>query len=463
MHTILNITDPIVDFLWGIPAIVLLLGTGLYLSYRTRFIQVRGFLPACKLLFNNKQPNATGEVSPFQALAISLAGTVGVGNIAGVAAAIGVGGPGAVFWMWMTAILGMATVYSCSALSVKYREKDASGNYVGGPMYVLKNALNMPVLASIFAVCTIIATFGSGNMMPANMMFEGLEYILPQSSNYKLLLAFVASAMVALVIIGGVKRIGKIMGRIIPFMCIAYLIAGSVILLANLSEIPSAFHIIFQQALNPWAAGGGTIVAAIQYGVARGLFSNEAGQGSIPIVHAVAKTNSPKKQGLIAMIGPFIDTIIICTITALVIIIMGAWGEQAPTDIEGVKLAVYAFSQSLGPAGGWIVSVSMILFSFSTIVAWSFYGESALRFLFKSGRGIKTYRIIYSLAVLVGVNLQLNLAWNFADIGMAFMMVPNLIALLLLAKYLEFKNHIKLPSNAQLKRNPQTASYSQRQ
>jgi AGCS family alanine or glycine:cation symporter len=426
-------TGEAAGFLWGIPAIVLLVGTGLYLTLRLGFIQFRGFKHGLELVrgkYDRKEDE--GEVSHFRALATALSATVGTGNIAGVATAITFGGPGAVFWMWITALVGMASKYASCTLALKFRVIHEDGSISGGPMYTLARALNLKWLGVLFAVFTVIASFGIGNMVQANSVVDGLKYILPGVEDYKLGLGIVMSIGVGLVIIGGIKRIALVASRIVPLMAIVYCGAALVVLVLNIDKIPAAFATIFNLALNPWAAGGGAIGAAIQYGVARGVFSNEAGLGSAAMAHAAAKTKEPVREGLVAMMGPFIDTIIICTMTALVIVIMGAWGDARPEAYEGAALTAYAFEQGLGKYGAWVVGFGLVFFAFSTIIAWSYYGDRSAEFLFGE-RAVLPYRIVYTVLVTIGAWIPLNLVWNIADMTNILMAVPNLISLILLA------------------------------
>ena len=426
-------TGAIAGALWGIPAIILLVGTGLYLTLRLRFIQFRGFKHAVNLVRGKyDKPEDEGEVSHFQALSTALSATVGTGNIAGVATAIALGGPGAVFWMWITALVGMASKYTSCTLAVKYRVVHEDGSVSGGPMYTLARALNLKWLGVLFAIFTLIASFGIGNMVQANSVVDGLGYIFPAIGDYRLILGVTLAILVGLVIIGGIKRIAKVASTIVPFMAVIYCGAALVILVLNASEIPSAFFTIINLAINPEAAGGGAIGAAIQYGVARGVFSNEAGLGSAAIAHAAAKTNEPVREGLVAMLGPFIDTIIICTMTALIIVIMGAWGETRPEAYTGAALSAYAFEQGLGPIGAWVVGFGLMFFALSTIIAWSYYGDRSAEFLFGK-RAVLPYRIIYTVLIVVGAWIPLNLVWNIADITNILMAAPNLISLVLLA------------------------------
>jgi AGCS family alanine or glycine:cation symporter len=299
-------------------------------------------------------------------------------------------------------------------------------------MYTLLHGLNFKTLAILFAAFTLIASFGIGNMVQANSVVDGLAYVFPEVMEYRLGIGVIIAILVGLVIIGGIRRIASVTSRIVPFMAIFYCGAALVILFMNVDRIPGAFATIFNLALNPWAAGGGAIGAAIQYGVARGVFSNEAGLGSAPMAHAAARTNEPAREGLVAMMGPFIDTIIICTMTALVIVIMGAWGEARPEGLEGAALSAYAFDQALGTVGSWIVGIGLVFFAYSTMIAWSYYGDRSAEFLFGE-RAILPYRIIFTVLVVVGAYVPLQLVWNFADIANILMAVPNLISLILLA------------------------------
>jgi len=428
-----ELTGTIAGYAWGIPSIVLLVGTGLYLSIRLRGIQFRGFRHATNLVQGKyDKVEDPGEVTHFQALSTALSATIGTGNIAGVATAITLGGPGAVFWMWVTALVGMASKYASCTLALKYRYLHPNGEVSGGPMYTLRDGLGMPKLGAAFAVFTLIASFGIGNMVQANSVVDGIGFIIPDLAEYKTTLGVIMGIAVGMVIIGGIKRIAKVASRIVPFMAVAYIIASLTILLVNFSAIPEALWTIINHALNPWAAGGGAVGAAIQYGVARGVFSNESGLGSAPMAHAAARTSEPVREGLVAMLGPFIDTLIICTMTALVIIIVGAWGDTRPEELTGAALSAYAFSQALGDVGGWVVGFGLMFFAYSTIIAWSYYGDRSAEYLFGE-KAVLPYRIIYIVLVVVGASVPLQLVWNFADIANIFMAAPNLISLILLA------------------------------
>lgn len=428
-----ELTGRLAGYVWGIPSIVLLVGTGLYLTIRLGFIQFRGFGHSLGLISGRyDRAGDPGEVTHFQALSTALSATIGTGNIAGVATAIAFGGPGAVFWMWVTALVGMATKYTSCALALRFRIIHPGGEVSGGPMYTLKHGLGLPALGAAFAVFALIASFGIGNMVQANSVVDGLSFISPQVEEFKLAIGAVIALAVGLVIIGGIKRIAKVASRIVPFMAIAYCGSALLILALNLEKIPGALATIINHALNPWAFGGGAIGAALQYGVARGVFSNESGLGSAPMAHAAARTTEPVREGLVAMIGPFIDTIVICTMTALVIIVMGAWGDAKPKAFEGAALSAYAFQLGLGRAGAWVVGFGLVFFAYSTIIAWSYYGDRSAEYLFGE-RAVMPYRLIYTGLVVVGAYVPLKLVWNFADIANMFMAAPNLISVILLA------------------------------
>ncbi|MDY6978512.1 MAG: sodium:alanine symporter family protein [Pseudomonadota bacterium] len=426
-------TGIVSGYAWGIPSIILLVGTGLYLTIRLRFVQIRGFKHSWQIIRGTyDKPLDPGEVTHFQALSTALSATVGTGNIAGVATAIAFGGPGAVFWMWITALVGMATKFASCSLALKFRRFHPDGSVSGGPMYTLLYGLNFKTLAVLFAAFTLIASFGIGNMVQANSVVDGLAYVFPGIIDYRLGIGVIIAILVGLVIIGGIKRIARVTSRIVPFMAVFYCGAALLVLFLNLDKIPAAFATIFNLALNPWAAGGGAIGAAIQYGVARGVFSNEAGLGSAPMAHAAARTSEPAREGLVAMMGPFIDTIVICTMTALVIVIMGAWGDARPDGLEGAALSAYAFEQGLGSIGSWVVGIGLVFFAYSTMIAWSYYGDRSAEFLFGE-RAVMPYRIVFTVLVVVGAYVPLQLVWNFADIANILMAAPNLISLILLA------------------------------
>lgn len=426
-------TGGIAGLLWGNAlTLIVLLGVGIYLTFRLRFIQIRGFKHGISLI-SGKHSNKDheGEVSHFQALTTALSATVGTGNIAGVATAISLGGPGALFWMWVTAFFGMATKFAECSLAVRYREISPSGEVAGGPMYTLMNGLKMPRLAALFAFFALIASFGIGNMVQANSVVDGLSYIWPEIKENSWVFGLFLAALVGLVIIGGVKRIAKVASTIVPVMAAFYIIAALFVLINNLSAIPEALFTIINLAINPWAVGGAAVGEAIRWGVARGLFSNEAGLGSSPMAHAAAKTNEPAREGLVAMIEPFIDTLVICTMTGLVIVITGVYVDR-PENMVGAALTAHAFSTSLGTSGAWVVGFGLTLFAFSTMIAWSYYGDRSAYFLFGK-KAVMPYRVIFTLLVAFGAAVPLQLVWNLADITNILMALPNLLALILLS------------------------------
>ncbi|GMR05702.1 MAG: sodium:alanine symporter family protein [Gammaproteobacteria bacterium] len=433
LETLTVFTGKISGFLWGSPiTLLVLLGTGVYLTIRLRFVQLTGFKHSFQLITGKyDDPDDDGEVSHFQALATALSATIGTGNIAGVATAISLGGPGALFWMWITAFIGMATKYTECTLSLKFREIDENGQVAGGPMYTLLNGLKMKKTAMAFAFFALIASFGIGNMVQANSVVDGLVYILPDAKEYAWVIGLVMAILVGLVILGGVRRIARVASTIVPFMALMYITAAMIVLFSNIAEIPAAFSTILTYALNPWAVGGAAVGEAIRWGVARGLFSNEAGLGSAPIAHAAAKTKEPVREGLVAMMGPFIDTIIVCSMTGLVIIVTGSYIDR-PEELVGAALTAAAFGSELGEGGAVVVGISLTLFAFSTIIAWSYYGDRSAKFLFGE-KAVMPYRVIYTLAVIIGAAVPLQLVWNIADITNLLMALPNLLSLILLA------------------------------
>ena len=419
--------------LWGNPlTLIILLGTGLYLTVRMGLIQVRGFRHAFGLV-SGKYSRRTdvGEVSHFQALSTALSATVGTGNIAGVATAITLGGPGALFWMWVTAVFGMATKFVECSLALQFRRVDPDGSVAGGPMYTLLNGLKMPRLAALFAGFALIASFGIGNMVQANSVMDGLRYVAPGLEEYRWFVGVGLAILVGLVIIGGVKRIARVASTIVPFMAMAYLVAAFLVLANHAAAIPEAIVTIFNMALNPWSVGGAAVGEAIRWGVARGLFSNEAGLGSSPMAHAAARTEQPVREGLVAMLEPFIDTLVICTLTGLVLVVTGAWQESSES-LTGAALTAHAFGGTLGQGGTWVVGGGLTLFAYSTMIAWSYYGDRSAYFLFGEG-AVLPYRVVFTLLVVIGAAVPLQLVWNIADVTNILMALPNLISLVLLA------------------------------
>ncbi|MDH5692858.1 MAG: sodium:alanine symporter family protein [Gammaproteobacteria bacterium] len=433
MDFLTSLSGEIAGALWGSKiTLAVLLGTGLYLTIRMGLIQFRGFKHSVNLVRGKyAKPGDPGEVTHFQALSTALSATVGTGNIAGVATAISLGGPGALFWMWVTAFFGMATKFTECTLALNFRHISADGRVSGGPMYTLFHGLKMKRTASAFALFALIASFGIGNMVQANSVVDGLSFIWPEIKGEGWIIGVIMAIGVGLVILGGIKRIAVVASTIVPFMAIFYISAALFVLINHISEIPAALGTVINYALNPWAVGGAAVGEAIRWGVARGLFSNEAGLGSSPMAHAAAKTDEPVREGLVAMLEPFIDTLIICTMTGLVIIVTGAW-ETKPEGVMGASLTAYAFSQELGTAGAWVVGIGLSLFAFSTIIAWSYYGDRSATFLFGE-QSVTLYRLVYTLLVVVGAAVPLNLVWNIADTTNILMAIPNLIGLLLLA------------------------------
>ncbi|MBL4893108.1 MAG: sodium:alanine symporter family protein [Rhizobiaceae bacterium] len=431
MEAITNAVSELNGIVWGVPMLVLILGVGLYLTVGLKLLTIFKIPFGFKLLWQGRIPGDDSGISPFNALMTSLAATIGTGNIAGVATAIFLGGPGAVFWMWMTALVGMATKYAEAVLAVKYREKDDRGKYVGGPMYYIKNGLgdNWKWLAVCFALFAGIAGFGIGNMVQANSIANALStsFAIPEWVTGAVLVVLVGA-----VLLGGIDRISDIAGKLVPFMAVAYMAAATVVLLLNADAIPGAFGLIFTHAFTPSAATGGfagaAVWAAIRFGVARGVFSNEAGLGSAPIAHAAASTKGPVSQGLVAMLGTFIDTILVCSFTALAIIATGAWtsGET------GAALTSHAFDLALPGIGGYIIAIALTVFAFTTILGWSYYCERSLQYLF-GVKIIMPFRAVWSLAAFVGATLKLGFVWLLADTLNALMAIPNLIALALLS------------------------------
>jgi len=432
MENIYSFIGMINGIVWGPLMLALILGTGLYLSLGLKFLPVRMIKAGFILIYKGrKEDKKEGEISPFNALMTSLSATIGTGNIAGVATAIFMGGPGALFWMWMAALLGMATKYAEAVLAVHYREKDAEGNHVGGPMFYIKNGLGKKWrwLGYLFAFFASFAGFGIGNTIQANSVSDILESSFSIPELYS---GLVLALLVGLVLIGGIRRIAHLAGAVVPFMAILYLLAGMAILVLNITDIPDALTLIVSSAFTGTAAAGGfagaSIWAAMQFGVARGIFSNEAGLGSAPIAHAAAKTDSSVRQGLVAMMGTFIDTIIICSITGLAIVLSGEYISGA----SGATLSALAFSKMLPFAGEYIVTFGLMLFAFTTLVAWSFYGEKAVYFILGQ-KAIIPFRLLWVLGIPFGSMMELKFIWLLADTLNALMALPNLIALLLLS------------------------------
>lgn len=416
------------NIVWGPPMLILLVGTGVYLTIILKGLQFRALGHALKLIFH-KEDNASGDISHFSALTTALAATVGIGNIVGVATAITLGGPGAVFWMWITGLVGMATKYAEALLAVKYREEGDNGMR-GGPMYYISKGAGLPWLGVLFAIFTALAAFGIGNMTQANSAALALESLLGWAPWVS---GGIFMVLTGLVVIGGIRAIGRFTAMLVPLMIVLYLGAACVVLIMNATEIPEALGLIFWHAFNPIAAGGGfagaAVAAAIRYGVARGVFSNESGLGSAPIAAAAAKTTDPVKQALVSMTQTFIDTLVVCTATALVILTSDVWMQGVSAGV----LTSMSFAESLGTTGSVIVSLATVLFAFSTLIGWSYYGEKAVEYLFNT-KAIKVFRLAFVLVVMVGATRELSFVWHFSDLMNGLMAIPNLIGLLLLAK-----------------------------
>jgi len=417
---------------WGKPMLFMIFGTGIFLMLGLKFMPVLSLGKGFKLLWQGRnEKDKEGEISPFNALMTSLSATIGTGNITGVATAIFIGGPGALFWMWVTALIGMATKYAEAVCAVHYREVDERGSYVGGPMYYIKNGLGKKWLwlGFLFALFGALASFGIGNTVQANSVAHALEtqFHIPQWITGLVLLALTAA-----VVLGGIKRIAHVAGKLVPIMALAYMSAGLFVLFTHFSQIPEAVSLIVKSAFTPVAATGGfagaTIMLAVQWGVARGIFSNEAGLGSAPIAHAAARTNDPVRQGMIAMLGTFIDTIIVCSVTGLAIVLTGVW----TTGVKGAALTIAAFEQAMPEMGGVVVSIAQAVFAFTTILGWSVYGERCVEYLF-GVRSVILFRVLWILAVPIGAMGELKFIWLLADTLNALMALPNLIALLLLS------------------------------
>ncbi|SDI27852.1 alanine or glycine:cation symporter, AGCS family [Alteribacillus bidgolensis] len=422
-----EILDMISGFVWGPPFLILLVGTGVYLTFRLTFLQFKTLPYALKLVFTkNQDKKSEGDISHFQSLMTALAATVGTGNIAGVATAVVVGGPGAVFWMWISAIFGMATKYAEAILAVKYRTKDERGEMAGGPMYYIERGLGWKWLAVLFAIFAAVASFGIGNTVQSNSVADVLQenWSFPYWAT-----GIILMILTGIVIIGGIKSIGRVVAFIVPIMAVFYVIGGLILILFNFDLVPSAVSLIFTDAFTGQAVAGGAIGAVIQMGVARGVFSNEAGLGSAPIAAASARTDYPGRQALVSMTQVFIDTIIICSITGIALV-MGELYLDANSDVDGAALTSATFEMFLGPVGAFIVSIGLVFFAYSTMLGWSYYGERCIYYLTKKPSSIMVYRIIFVAAIFFGAILELDTVWAVADIMNGLMAAPNLIGLL---------------------------------
>ncbi|MEW9097323.1 MAG: sodium:alanine symporter family protein [Clostridiaceae bacterium] len=433
MENLIQIFNKIDSIVWGAPLLILLVGTGVYLTLRLKCIQITKLPLAFKYMFSKEDDDSKGEgdVTSFQALCTALAATIGTGNIVGVATAVKAGGPGAIFWMWIAAFFGMATKYAEGLLAVKYRVTDKNGQMAGGPMYYIERGLGNKFLAKMFAIFGIgVAFFGIGTFAQINAISDSLKdsYGVPV-----ILTGIIITILVAMVTLGGIKNIAKVAEKIVPFMAVLYIVASLVILGLNVKVLPEAIKLIIVSAFTPTAAIGGflgtTVKNAIQNGIARGVFSNESGLGSAPIAAAAAKTKSCVRQGLISMTGTFVDTIVICTMTGLTLVLTGAW----KSDLEGAAMTNWAFTNgiSIPYLGKFIITIGLMFFAFTTILGWNYYGERCTEYLF-GVKGIKPYRYIFIAIVAIGglSILKLDLIWIIADIVNGLMAIPNLIALI---------------------------------
>lgn len=427
MEQLQTILGKISGFIWGPPMLFLLVGTGIFLTILLRGLQVRKLPFALKsVLSRPAEGRKVGDITRFQALMTALSATIGTGNIIGVATAIAIGGPGALFWMWVTAFFGMATKYAEAILAVKYRVQNENGEISGGPMYYLERGLEKKWLGFAFALFGSIAAFGIGNMVQANALTLNIQetFGVPQ-----LVTGGVIALLTAAVILGGIKRIGHVAAWIVPIMAGVYVLGCIVILVKNASAVPGAFALVFNSAFHPSAATGGfagaAVSLAVRMGVARGVFSNESGLGSAPIAAAAAQVRYPAEQALVSMTGTFIDTIIVCTMTGLVLLVTGVWS----TGVDAGAMTQQAFESGLGPVGGYIVTIGIVFFAYSTILGWSYYGEKCVQYITRHN-AIRTYRVLWVGAIVLGSAVKLDLVFSFADIANGLMAIPNLIGLI---------------------------------
>ena len=446
LQIIETINTAVNNFIWGVPAMVGIFGVGLYLSIRTNFLQIRKFPYAIKTTLGRifrKRDASDGAITPFQAVCTALAATVGTGNIAGVAGAIAIGGPGAIFWMWVSALFGMCTKYAEVTLAVHYREINANGELVGGPMYYIKNGLSKKWhwLAYLFAAFGVLTVFGTGNATQVNTITTAinsalLNYnVISESavSTSNLIIGIIIAILIAMILLGGIKRIGHVTEKLVPFMALLYILLGLGVILLNIQNVPAVFASIFRGAFQPRAVTGGIVLSmftSLKKGVSRGIFSNEAGLGTGSIAHACADTKKPVKQGMFGIFEVFTDTIVICTLTALVILCSGVavdYGKAA-----GAELTILGFTSTYGSWVSIFTAVAMCCFAFSTAVGWGLYGARCIEFLF-SEKVIKPFMVIYSLVAILGATANLGLMWSIAETFNGLMAIPNLIALFLLS------------------------------
>ena len=446
LETIESLNNVVNNFIWGVPAMICIIGVGLVLSFRTRFLQIRKFPYAMKVtigrMFRKKQA-ADGAMTPFQAVCTALAATVGTGNIAGVAGAIAIGGPGAVFWMWISALLGMCTKFSEVTLAVHFREKNDKGEFVGGPMYYIKNGLkkHWHWLAYLFAAFGVITVFGTGNATQVNTITTAIDSALfnygiiskDSVSNINLVIGIVLAVLLALILLGGIKRIGQVTEKLVPFMALFYVVLALGVVILNINHVPAVFKEIVEGAFSPASVTGGVVGSffmSMKKGVSRGIFSNEAGLGTGSIAHACADTRKPVKQGFFGIFEVFVDTIVICTLTALVILcseVPITYGQAA-----GAELTISGFTATYGNWVSLFTAVAMCCFAFSTIIGWGLYGARCIEFLFGT-KVNKPFMFVYSLVAIVGATLDLGLLWSIAETFNGLMAIPNLIAVFLLS------------------------------
>jgi AGCS family alanine or glycine:cation symporter len=426
---IIEVITAVRDFIWGLPLIILLVGTGILLTILLKGLQIRGLIYSLYLaLIKRKEDDQeAGDISHFQALMTALAATVGTGNLAGVATAIATGGPGALFWMWITGIFGMATKYSEAVLAIRYREVDEFGTMSGGPMYYISKGLGWKWLGVLFAIFASVAAFGIGNMVQSNSVADAVNtsFGIPHWTT-----GIILAILTAMVTLGGIKSIARVTQYLVPFMIIVYFCGALIILFLKASAIPQVLALIIKSAFTPTAAAGGflgsTVMLTVRTGVARGVFSNESGLGSAPIAAAAAKTPNPVKQALVSMTQTFIDTLVVCTMTGLVLILSGLWDSGR----TGAELTALAFDRAL--PGGWgelIVTLGLIFFAYSTILGWCYYGEKSIEYLFTE-RAVKVYRVIFVIFVAIGTFLKLETVWTVADLMNGLMAFPNLVGLI---------------------------------
>lgn len=441
-----SINSAVNDFIWGVPAMICIIGVGLVLSFRTKFIQIRKFPYAMKATIGRmfkKKEAADGAMTPFQAVCTALAATVGTGNIAGVAGAIAIGGPGAVFWMWISAILGMCTKFSEVTLAVHFREKNEKGELVGGPMYYIKNGLkkHWHWLAYLFSIFGVLTVFGTGNATQVNTITTAIDSALENygimsgdsAKTVNLIIGIILAVLLAMILLGGIKRIGQVTEKLVPFMALLYIVFAIGVIALNIQNIPSVFSLIIEGAFNPASVTGGAVGSffmSMKKGVSRGIFSNEAGLGTGSIAHACADTRKPVKQGFFGIFEVFVDTIVICTLTALVILC-----SEVPINFgstAGAELTISGFTSTYGSWVSIFTAVAMCCFAFSTIVGWGLYGARCIEFLFGS-KVNKPFMLVYSLVAIVGATMDLGLLWSIAETFNGLMAIPNLIAVFLLS------------------------------